>query len=64
MLQTPICRDMGIEVPIFSVGFSWLGGPELVSAVSNAGGCGVLGAAGVGAEVRSRITRPRALRSG
>jgi nitronate monooxygenase/enoyl-[acyl-carrier protein] reductase II len=62
MLQTPLCRDMGIEVPVFSVGMSWLAGPELAAAVSNAGGCGVVGMAGMsGAQVRPRIAETRAL---
>ena len=29
MLQTPLCREMGIEFAIFLVGMSWLAGPEL-----------------------------------
>ena len=33
MLQTPLCRDLGIEFPILSVGMSWLAGPELVAKV-------------------------------
>jgi NAD(P)H-dependent flavin oxidoreductase YrpB (nitropropane dioxygenase family) len=62
MLQTPLCRDMGIEFPVFSVGMSWLAGPELAAAVSNAGGCGVVGMAGMsGAQVRPRIAETRAL---
>src|SRR5205814_2648401 len=42
-LRTPLCRELGIEHPIFSVGFGMSAVPELVAAVSNAGGCGVLG---------------------
>jgi nitronate monooxygenase len=42
-LRTPLCRDLGIDYPILSVGFGVSAGPELVAAVSNAGGCGVLG---------------------
>ncbi len=61
MLQTPLCRDMGIEFPIFSVGMSWLAGPELAAAVSNAGGCGVVGAGGPGTVVADRIRQTRAL---
>lgn len=62
MLQTALAREMGIRVPIFSVGMSWLAGPELAAAVSNAGGCGVVGMAGVtGAEVRTRIRQTRTL---
>jgi nitronate monooxygenase len=62
MLRTPLARELGVNVPIFSVGMSWLAGPELASAVSNAGGCGVVGLAGMsGAEVRPRIRKTRAL---
>jgi len=62
MLQTPLCRALGIEVPILSVGMSWLAGPQLAAAVSNAGGCGVVGMAGMtGAQARLRIDETRAL---
>lgn len=62
MLQTPLCRAFGIEFPILSVGMSWLAGPELAAAVSNAGGCGVVGVAGmVRDQVRARIRETRAL---
>ena len=43
MLQTPLCSQLGIAYPIFSVGMGPVAGPELAAAVSNAGGCGVLG---------------------
>ena len=43
MLKTNLCEQLGIEYPIFSVGFDAGAGPELAAAVSNAGGCGVLG---------------------
>ena len=42
-LHTPLCDELGIEYPVFSVGFGMGAGPELVAAVSNAGGFGVLG---------------------
>ena len=61
-LQTPLCRELGIEYPIFSVGFGISAGPELVCAVSDAGGCGVLGGSGLPAEeLRRRIARVREL---
>lgn len=61
-LRTPLCDLLGIEVPIFSVGFGISAGPELVSAVSNAGGFGVLGSSGDSAEeLRRRIARTRDL---
>jgi nitronate monooxygenase len=43
-LRTPLCRRLGIDVPIFNVGFSESALPELAAAVSRAGGCGILGA--------------------
>ncbi len=46
-LRTPLCRELGIEYPIFSVGFGVAAGPDLVAAVSKAGGFGVLGASGM-----------------
>jgi nitronate monooxygenase len=46
-LRTPLCDLLGIDVPILSVGFGISAGPELVTAVSEAGGCGVLGGSGV-----------------
>jgi nitronate monooxygenase/enoyl-[acyl-carrier protein] reductase II len=60
-LRTPLCRELGIEHPILSVGFGPGAGPELVAAVSNAGGCGVLGTGLAADEIRSRIARVREL---
>jgi NAD(P)H-dependent flavin oxidoreductase YrpB (nitropropane dioxygenase family) len=63
-LRTPLCRELGIEYPIFSVGFGMSAGPELVCAVSDAGGCGVLGGSSVPAdEIRQRIGRVREVTS-
>lgn len=42
-LRTPLCDLLGIDVPILSVGFGHSAVPELAAAVSNAGGCGVIG---------------------
>ena len=61
MLTTPFCRRLGIEAPVFSVGFGTGAGPELVAAVSNAGGCGVLGGTGLGRHLVPRIERTREL---
>jgi enoyl-[acyl-carrier protein] reductase II len=38
-----VCDLLGIEYPIIQGGMAWLGTSELVSAVSNAGGLGVIG---------------------
>ena len=62
VLRTPLCQLLGIDYPIFSVGFAISAGPELVCAVSAAGGCGVLGGSGLPPdEIRRRIARVRAL---
>jgi len=63
MLKTALCRQLGIEHPIFSVGFgAGMAGPELAAAVSNAGACGVLGMGGAPAPyVRQEIRRLRTL---
>jgi nitronate monooxygenase len=57
VLTTPFCRRLGIEAPVFSVGFGTGAGPELAAAVSNAGGCGVLGGTGMGELIAERIER-------
>ena len=54
MLMTSLCRLLGIEHPIFSVGMGTCAGPELAAAVSNAGACGVLGTAGLPAKIVSQ----------
>lgn len=62
MLTTPLCRQLGITYPIFSVGMGALSGPELAAAVSNAGACGVLGLSRVpAAYIHREIQRTRTL---
>ena len=62
MLQSALTREIGIRVPVFSVGMGWIAGPELASAISNAGACGVVGLAGTtAAEASSRIRKTRTL---
>ena len=63
MLQTPLCRQLGIEYPLFSVGMGGgMAGPELVAAVSNAGACGILGMGGLRAPyIRQQIHQLRTL---
>lgn len=61
-LHTPLCDRLGIEVPIISAGMGPIAGPDLVAAVSNAGGLGVLGCTSMSVdEVRSVIRRTREL---
>jgi NAD(P)H-dependent flavin oxidoreductase YrpB (nitropropane dioxygenase family) len=57
---TRLCAELGIEHPIFSVGFGAAAPPELAAAVSNAGGLGVVGSVPA-AVLRERIARTRAL---
>ena len=62
VLRTPLCDRLGIDVPIISAGMGPIAGPDLVAAVSNAGGLGVLGCTSMSAdEVRSVIRRTREL---
>ena len=42
-MKTAICDLLGIKHPIFQGGMAWLGTAELTSAVSNAGGLGLIG---------------------
>jgi nitronate monooxygenase len=61
-LRTPLCDELGIDVPILSAGMGSLAGPDLVAAVSEAGGFGVLGVSGASPEVvQERIDSTRAL---
>jgi NAD(P)H-dependent flavin oxidoreductase YrpB (nitropropane dioxygenase family) len=53
---------MGIRYPIFCAGFGLAAGPDIAAAVSNAGGFGVLGCAGVEPDfVQKRVERTREL---
>ncbi len=61
-LHTRVCDILGIRYPILLAGMGGASTPELAAAVSNAGGLGVLGAAGCGPdELRRWIERTRAL---
>ena len=46
-----VCALLGVEYPIVQAGMVWCSGWELASAVSNAGGLGVLGAGSMYPEV-------------
>jgi enoyl-[acyl-carrier protein] reductase II len=62
MLHTPICDYFGIEYPIVLAGMGGVAMHRLVAAVSNAGGLGVIGAAGCSPEeLREEIRRTREL---
>ncbi len=62
MLQTPICDYFGIKYPILLAGMGGVALHRLVAAVSNAGGLGVIGAAGLTPEeMRREIHKTREL---
>lgn len=61
-LRTKLCDMFGIQYPIISAGMAGASGPTLVAAVSNAGGLGILGAAGLTPEqLRDWIKKTRSL---
>ena len=62
MVRTALCELLGIDLPILNVGFGDGAPAELAAAVSNAGGCGVVGSAALSASaVRAQVARTRAL---
>lgn len=62
MFRTDICDLFGIEYPIILAGMGGVAMADLVAAVSNAGGLGVIGAATLGAEdLRREIRKTREL---
>src|SRR5437762_13869093 len=63
-LHTPVCDLLGIEVPIFQGGMATYTSAELVAAVSNAGGLGIIGGLGRNRDdLRDEIRRVRNLTS-
>src|SRR5215831_11884186 len=59
---TALCKMLGIRHPIVQSGMSRVAGPELVAAVSNAGGLGVLAALRLEPDdLRAQIHRIREL---
>ena len=64
MLKTAICTLFGIEYPIIQGGMMWISTAELVSAVSNAGGLGIIGAGNAEPEwIRHQIRLTKQLTS-
>jgi len=60
LFQTPICRRLGIQCPIFQAGMGYVAHAELAAAVSNAGGLGCIGSGSMGSrELREQIRRCR-----
>jgi NAD(P)H-dependent flavin oxidoreductase YrpB (nitropropane dioxygenase family) len=63
-LHTPVCELFEIDVPIFQAGMARYTTPELVAAVSNAGGLGIIGGLGrTPDELRREIHQVRELTS-
>jgi len=61
-LRTALTELLGLEVPIVQAGMGGVAGPELVAAVSRAGGLGILAGLNVPPEeLRARIRQVRAL---
>lgn len=61
-LKTPLCDLLGVEHPIMLAGMGGVAYAELVAAVSNAGGYGVLGMAGRGPDfIREQMRQVRSL---
>jgi enoyl-[acyl-carrier protein] reductase II len=61
-LRTPLCDLLGVEHPIMLAGMGGVSYAELVAAVSNAGGYGVLGMAGTGPDfIREQMRQVRRL---
>jgi enoyl-[acyl-carrier protein] reductase II len=64
LLRTPVCDVLGIEVPIMQAAIWPATAPELVAAVSDAGGLGSIGSVFESAEsVQGQIARVRELTS-
>jgi len=60
MIRTPLCDLLGIKHPIIKGGMAWVATAELVSAVSEAGGLGILGAGNAPPDyVRDQIRKVR-----
>lgn len=60
-MRTKICDLLGIKYPIFQGGMAWVATGELVAAVSEAGGLGIIGAGNVPADwVRQEIQKVKA----
>lgn len=60
MIKTDICDLLGIEYPVLQGGMAWVSNASLASAVSNAGGLGIIAAMNSnGEQLRSEIQKTR-----
>ncbi|MBO5471432.1 MAG: nitronate monooxygenase [Bacteroidales bacterium] len=61
-MKSRICDMLGIQYPVFQGGMAWVADASLASAVSNAGGLGLISSINAGAEaVRNEIRKCREL---
>jgi len=62
MIKSEICDLLGIKYPVFQGGMAWISDASLASAVSNAGGLGLISAINYGVdEVRQEIRKCKKL---
>lgn len=62
MIKSRICEMLGIRYPVFQGGMAWVADASLASAVSNAGGLGLISSINAGTEaVRCEIRKCREL---
>lgn len=62
MIKSRICQMLGIEYPVIQGGMAWVADASLASAVSNAGGLGLISSINAGTEaVRNEIRKCREL---
>jgi enoyl-[acyl-carrier protein] reductase II len=62
MLETEICRLLGIKYPVIQGGMAWVATAELAGAVSKAGGLGIIGAGNAPPEVvREEIRKAKVI---
>lgn len=62
MIKSRICDMLGIQYPVFQGGMAWVADASLASAVSNAGGLGLISSVNAGTEaVRNEIRKCKEL---
>lgn len=62
MIKSRICDLLGIKYPIFQGGMAWISESSLASAVSNAGGLGIISCVNAGSEIiRQEIRKCKTL---
>ena len=62
MIKTPLCELLGIEYPIIQGGMAWIADASLASAVSNAGGLGIIAAMNADADwIRNEIKKTKSM---